>query len=126
MMDEMIKKYVKDMEGLLKELWLAQMTIAQKKIKEKAVIFIFGRIFRFLNFEDVMIGHEKAGDLDALAWTKDEREVIIEFESRSKNFNHDISKCDLIVCWEHDWKDCPIDVLELKYLWERAQEKFVK
>ena len=22
--------------------------------------------------------------------------------------------CDLIVCWIHDWKDCPLEVRELK------------
>jgi len=27
-----------------------------------------------------------------------------------------VDKCDIIVCWEHDWKNCPkeIDVIELK------------
>ena len=29
-------------------------------------------------------------------------------------FINDPSECDLIVCWEHDWKECPIDVIELK------------
>jgi len=29
---------------------------------------------------------------------------------------HPVDKCDIIVCWEHDWKNCPkeIDVIELK------------
>ncbi|MGC1616825.1 MAG: hypothetical protein WA736_19275, partial [Candidatus Acidiferrum sp.] len=40
--------------------------------------------------------------------------VKIEFEYRSKNYNHPEDKADLIVCWEHDWKGCPIDVLELR------------
>jgi hypothetical protein len=22
--------------------------------------------------------------------------------------------CDTIVCWEHNWPDCPVEVLELK------------
>jgi hypothetical protein len=22
--------------------------------------------------------------------------------------------CDIIVCWEHDWPDCPIEVIELR------------
>jgi hypothetical protein len=25
------------------------------------------------------------------------------------------------VCWEHDWEECPIEVLELKNLLVRAQ-----
>jgi hypothetical protein len=43
--------------------------------------------------------------------------ISIEFEFRSSNFvqhRHDPSKCDLIICWEHDWKDCPLEVIELK------------
>jgi hypothetical protein len=42
----------------------------------------------------------------------------IEFEYESRNFRdhrHDPDKCDLIVCWRHNWKDCPpnLQVLEL-------------
>ena len=22
--------------------------------------------------------------------------------------------CDLIVCWEHNWEECPLEVIELK------------
>jgi hypothetical protein len=25
-----------------------------------------------------------------------------------------LSSCDLIVCWEHDWPDCPLDVVKLR------------
>jgi hypothetical protein len=41
----------------------------------------------------------------------------MEFEFKSANFlthGHDLSKCDLIVCWVHDWRDCPIEVISLK------------
>lgn len=44
-------------------------------------------------------------------------QVRIEFEFRSRNFvahRHDSSQCDLIVCWEHDWPECPLEVLELR------------
>ena len=40
----------------------------------------------------------------------------IEFEHRSRNFrdhHHDPAACDLIVCWHHDWPECPLEVLEL-------------
>ena len=43
--------------------------------------------------------------------------VRIEFEYYSSNFkdhNHDPNGSDLIVCWEHDWQECPIEVLELR------------
>ena len=42
----------------------------------------------------------------------------IEFEYESKNFKlhgHDPKGCDMIVCWKHNWKECPaeIEVVEL-------------
>lgn len=40
--------------------------------------------------------------------------VRIEFEFRSRNFNHQPDGCDLVVCWEHDWPECPVEVLELE------------
>ncbi len=45
----------------------------------------------------------------------------IEFEYESRGFKqhgHDPSQCDLIVCWRHNWKNCPphIQVLELSKL----------
>jgi len=27
---------------------------------------------------------------------------------------HDLKGCDLIVCWENNWPECPLEVLELK------------
>jgi hypothetical protein len=42
----------------------------------------------------------------------------IEFEYESKNFKlhgHDPKGCDAIVCWKHNWEECPaeIEVIEL-------------
>jgi hypothetical protein len=40
----------------------------------------------------------------------------IEFEYESKGFinhGHPIDGCDLIVCWIHNWEDCPLEVVEL-------------
>jgi hypothetical protein len=43
----------------------------------------------------------------------------VEVEMYSRNFvahGHDAKKCDVIVCWEHNWPECPewIEVVELK------------
>ena len=45
----------------------------------------------------------------------------IEFEYESRNFKlhgHDPKGCDMIVCWKHNWKECPaeIEVVELSRL----------
>jgi REP element-mobilizing transposase RayT len=47
--------------------------------------------------------------------------VRIEFEyasRNSRNHGHRPRDCDMIVCWVHDWADCPkeLDVVELKRL----------
>ena len=41
--------------------------------------------------------------------------VYCEVEHRSSSFarhDHDPALCDLIACWEHDWPECPLPVLE--------------
>jgi hypothetical protein len=50
--------------------------------------------------------------------------VRIEFEYESRNFlehMHTETECDLIVCWSHNWPECPLEVLELQGLAERAR-----
>ena len=49
----------------------------------------------------------------------------IEFEKESRNFlahMHPAAHCDLIVCWIHNWKECPVEVLELSKLVSIQQE----
>ncbi len=41
----------------------------------------------------------------------------IEFEFRASGFKAHLKtkrKCHYVVCWENDWKDCPVPVIELK------------
>jgi hypothetical protein len=30
------------------------------------------------------------------------------------HFSTPVAGCDLIVCWNHNWENCPLEVLELK------------
>ena len=53
----------------------------------------------------------------------------IEFEYESRGFKlhgHDPNQCDLIVCWRHNWKNCPpnIQVLELSKLVAHLSPRF--
>ena len=41
----------------------------------------------------------------------------VEFEYHSRSFlyhGHDAAPCDVVVCWQHDWPDRPVEVLALK------------
>jgi hypothetical protein len=66
MKEEAVKKYVRDLDGMLREIeeWDDPEVY---KMTHDMVIFLFGRIFRFLNFETILIGHDVRGDLDAVA-----------------------------------------------------------
>lgn len=86
-------------------------------INEQGVVFLFGKIAQDMN---MYVEEIKTGFPDCIGrrftgrgWEK----VRIEFEYKSSNFKghkHDPKGCDLIVCWEHDWKDCPLEVIALR------------
>jgi len=123
-MKNSIHKYVRDSEGLVREIKESRdlQNAEAFAFGHDMLIFLFGRLFRYFVFDTIFIKHEQAGDLDAIVWIN-ERELLLEFEVTSKQFDHDTEKCDVIVCWEHNWKNMPsnIDVIELKYFWEEAK-----
>jgi len=48
----------------------------------------------------------------------------VEFEYESRNFlahGHPADGCELIVCWAHNWPECPVEVLEMKSVVERRK-----
>lgn len=92
-------------------------------INEQGVVYLFGMVSHELGFliEAVQTGFP---DCHGKRKVKGNRwqQVRIEFEYQSRNFlahGHDATLCDLIVCWEHNWTGCPIEVLCLK---ERIRE----
>jgi hypothetical protein len=91
--------------------------LAHAPVNELGVVFVFGMMARRLGF---VVHRLQAGFPDCIAmrevapgvWQR----VRIEFEFESRNFKkhkHRKDKCDVIVCWKHNWKDCPLDVVEL-------------
>jgi hypothetical protein len=85
-------------------------------INEQGVIFLFSKVNRELNIE---IEEIKTGFPDAIGRVKTRRGYArrtIEFEYKSSNYDHLPEKCDILVCWEHDWSECPedIEVISLK------------
>ena len=87
-------------------------------INEQGVVYLFGMVSHELGF---MIQAVQTGfpDCHGKRRVKGNRwqPVRIEFEYQSRNFllhGHDSELCDLIVCWEHNWPECPLEVLCLK------------
>jgi len=87
-------------------------------VNEIGVVYLFGTLSEELGFfvESIQAGFpdcEAKRKLKNNQWQR----VRIEFEFRSSHFidhQHNISGCDIIVCWEHNWHDCPLEVIALK------------
>ena len=101
-------------------LTLAPMTYAPTC--ENGVMFLFGALARELGFavERIQPGFPDCVALREVrpgVW----RRVKIELEQESRNFRqhgHEQDGCHLIVCWEHNWEGCPVEVIELKKVME--------
>jgi hypothetical protein len=88
-------------------------------INELGVVYLFGVLHKTFDFKIESI---QSGFPDCIARRPIKpgvyEELRIEFEYESKSFvshKHDPSKVDMIVCWRHNWSDCPeeIEVIEL-------------
>jgi hypothetical protein len=93
--------------------------LRHEPVNEHGVVLLFGMLAEELGFlvEAVQKGFP---DCEAKRQIGPERwqRVNIEFEFESRNFRvhrHPLRGCDIIVCWRHNWDDCPkhIEVLEL-------------
>ncbi len=88
-------------------------------LNEKGVILLFGYYLQDLGIshvEEIKSGFPDAIAMQSIGNGKYKR-IRIEFEFRSSSFirhNHPIDECDVIVCWIHDWHDCPLEVIELQ------------
>jgi hypothetical protein len=87
---------------------------------EQGVVYLFGMVSRELGFSIESI-QQGSPDCEGKYLHDDKKglwaKARIEFEYKSSNFKehgHDESACNFIVCWIHDWKECPIKVIELK------------
>jgi hypothetical protein len=85
---------------------------------EAGVLYLFGTMSERLGFL-VLLVQTGFPDCEAMRVVEGNRlqRVKIELEYQSRNFlkhMHDLNGCDLIVCWEHNWPECPLEVLELK------------
>ncbi|MBZ5505304.1 MAG: hypothetical protein LAO78_07440 [Acidobacteriia bacterium] len=86
-------------------------------MNEAGVIYLFGTLSEKLGFVVTRIQGEFP-DCEAMRLVDEDRwqRVRIEFEYESRNFLkhlHDVNGCDLIVCWKHNWPECPLEVVEL-------------
>jgi len=96
--------------------------LRHEPVNEEGVVFLFGMVARELGYlvEAMQAGYpdcEAKRQIDAGKWQR----VRIEFEYESRNFRdhgHSPDGCDIIVCWRHNWQECPLhlEVVELSHI----------
>lgn len=85
---------------------------------EMGVVALFIEFRKELGFPIIEIIRTRFPD--AAVFEKTSKGYIrryIEFEFKSSGFKTHLKskrKCHYVVCWEHNWKDCPVPVIELK------------
>jgi len=93
--------------------------LRHEPVNEQGVVLLFGMVAKHLGYvvESVQAAFPDCEAKRQIAPGRWQR-VNIEFEFESRNFRdhgHPLTGCDVIVCWHHNWPDCPahIEVLEL-------------
>ena len=87
---------------------------------ENEVVSLFSVVAQELGFE-IVCQRPAFPDCEARRVVDPRRKrykpCFIEFELKSRDYlrhKHPLNGCDLVVCWQHDWTDCPLKVLELE------------
>lgn len=87
-------------------------------VNELGVVYLFGIVSDELGFviEKIQPGFPDCEAKERVRTSPEVwRRVRIEFEFRSGNFDHAPEGADIVVCWEHNWPECPVKrVIELK------------
>jgi hypothetical protein len=102
--------------------------LAYAPVNEMGVVFLFGWMAPQLGYVVHRLQPEFP-DCEAMRQVGEDRCQLVkaEFEYESRNFlkhMHDVKGCDLIICWRHNWPECPLEVLELRKVLSLQQSAF--
>ena len=95
---------------------------------EAGVMVLFGAVAREQGFAITRVQAafpdcEAMREIEPGKWQPNK----IELEWESRNFLlhlHPVDGCNMIVCWTHNWPECPLEVLELSTMtWHRPGAK---
>jgi hypothetical protein len=87
---------------------------------ENGVIFLFATVARDLGFMMIRLqtgfpDGEGFREVEPGRWQLKK----IEFELESRNYvthGHPLGGAHILVCWKHNWEECPLEVIELRKL----------
>jgi len=95
------------------------LALRYEPVNEQGVVLLFGMLAKELGYI-IEVVQKRFPDCEAMRLVGPDRwqRVLIEFEFESRNFrdhDHPPTGCDVIVCWRHNWPNCPthLEVVEL-------------
>lgn len=101
--------------------------IVYEPINEQGVVLLFAATCHDIGFR---IEGVRTKFPDALLIRKNSKgtfsKCLAEFEFKASNYQlhkHPLKGCDIIICWENDWQDCPLEILELKRVVKKLKDK---
>ena len=131
-MEDNLEKLVKDWGGKRKDSGRKKGITGREMIKkrlskndiitESEVRERFRIINEKFNFYKVRLSQESYPDIII---ERNDKLIYAEVETKSSHFRqhkHNPDDCDMIICWEHDWSDCFLPVLEISVLWEKLKK----
>jgi hypothetical protein len=87
-------------------------------VNELGVMVLFAALARDLGYTITHIqGQFPDGEVMREVEPGRHQRLPVEFEYESRNFvthGHPVNGCKLIICWRHNWEECPLEVLELR------------
>lgn len=90
-------------------------------VDRDGVLFLFGMLAVELGFELEFVSNERPHaegrryfDVRREQWKHLRMEFLLESSTYTPDQDSGREPCDLLVCWDHDNEDCPVEVLELK------------
>jgi hypothetical protein len=94
---------------------------------EQGVLFVFGGVAQELGLSVTRV-QTQFPDIEAMREVGPNKcqPVYLEAEYESKNFllhMHPLDGCDGIVCWIHNWPECPLEVIELRKVVEEIRAR---
>jgi hypothetical protein len=92
--------------------------LAMAPTSENGVMFLFGSLARKLGFMMIRIqpgfpDGEGFREVEPGRWQLKK----LEFELESRNYvthGHPVGGAHILVCWKHNWPECPLEVIELR------------
>lgn len=94
--------------------------LKHEPVNREGVMFLFGMVAMDLGYVITAVSDDfpaaegrRCVDIATDKWEEVELDFYFQSSELKRTITND-SEFDIVICWRHDWPDCPLEVLELK------------